>query len=149
MSFVWETTIGMNLKLDLLRKCVVLLRIIKWWDIHVSNMYFLIINGHFMLFRDMIAPNCLNHTKHTRKVRWQPADIDVRAYTVRSESHCWKWCPRASVQAWTRLILFANTFFRSACEMFLMYAVIAVFNSLSVHGRSRYTADFDNQVYVP
>jgi hypothetical protein len=27
---------------------------------------------------------------------------------------CWKWCPRASVQAWTRLILFANTFRRSA-----------------------------------
>jgi len=22
---------------------------------------------------------------------------------------CWKWCPRASVQAWTRLILFAIT----------------------------------------
>ena len=45
---------------------------------------------------------------------------------------CWKWCPRASIQAWTRLILFANTFCRSACEMFLMYAVNAVFNSLSV-----------------
>jgi hypothetical protein len=27
---------------------------------------------------------------------------------------CWKWCPRASIQAWTRLILFANTFCRSA-----------------------------------
>jgi hypothetical protein len=26
---------------------------------------------------------------------------------------CWKWCPRASMQAWTRLILFANTFCRS------------------------------------
>jgi hypothetical protein len=26
---------------------------------------------------------------------------------------CWKWCPRA-IQAWTRLILFANTFCRSA-----------------------------------
>jgi hypothetical protein len=23
---------------------------------------------------------------------------------------CWKWCPRASIQPWTRLILFANTF---------------------------------------
>jgi hypothetical protein len=32
------------------------------------------------------------------------------------------------------LILFANTLFRSACEMFLMNAVIAVFNSLSVVG---------------
>jgi hypothetical protein len=27
---------------------------------------------------------------------------------------CWKWCPRASIQACTRLILFANTFCRSA-----------------------------------
>jgi hypothetical protein len=27
---------------------------------------------------------------------------------------CWKWCPRASIQAWTPLILFANTFCRSA-----------------------------------
>jgi hypothetical protein len=45
---------------------------------------------------------------------------------------CWKWCPPASIQAWTRLILFANTFCWSACEMFLMYAVIAVFISLSV-----------------
>jgi hypothetical protein len=44
---------------------------------------------------------------------------------------CWKWCPRASIQAWTRLILFANTFCRSAYEMFLMNAVITVFNSLS------------------
>jgi hypothetical protein len=28
--------------------------------------------------------------------------------------------PRASIQAWTSLIVFANTFCRSACEMFLM-----------------------------
>jgi hypothetical protein len=55
---------------------------------------------------------------------------------------CWKWCPRASIQAWTPLILFANTFCRSDCEMLVMYAVIAVFNSLSVRGRSRYAADF-------
>jgi hypothetical protein len=55
---------------------------------------------------------------------------------------CWKWCPRASVQAWTRLILFANTFCRSDCEMFLMYTVIAVFNSLKVRGRLQYTAEF-------
>jgi hypothetical protein len=48
----------------------------------------------------------------------------------------------ASVQAWTRLILFAYIFCRSACEMFLMYTVTAVFNSLSVRVRSRYTADF-------
>jgi hypothetical protein len=27
---------------------------------------------------------------------------------------CWKWCPRASIKAWTRLILFANTFCTSA-----------------------------------
>jgi hypothetical protein len=26
----------------------------------------------------------------------------------------WKWCQRASIQAWTRLILFANNFCRSA-----------------------------------
>jgi hypothetical protein len=45
---------------------------------------------------------------------------------------CWKWYPRASIQAWTRLILFANTLCRSAFEMFLMNAVIAVFSSLSV-----------------
>jgi hypothetical protein len=59
---------------------------------------------------------------------------------------CWKWRPRASTQAWTCSILFANTFCTSACEMFLMYAVIAVFNSISQRGRSRYT---DNQIYVP
>jgi hypothetical protein len=47
-------------------------------------------------------------------------------YTVLSESRCavyrrcWKWCPRASIQAWTRLISFANTFCESVCEMFLM-----------------------------
>jgi hypothetical protein len=45
---------------------------------------------------------------------------------------CWKWRPRASIQAWTPLILLANTFCRSARMMFQMYAVIAVFNSLSV-----------------
>jgi hypothetical protein len=55
---------------------------------------------------------------------------------------CWKWCARASIQTWARLISFGNTFCRSACEMFLMYAVIAVFNSLSVCGRSRHTAEF-------
>jgi hypothetical protein len=27
---------------------------------------------------------------------------------------CWKWCPRASIKAWTHLILFANTFCKSA-----------------------------------
>ena len=32
---------------------------------------------------------------------------------------CLKWCPRASIQAWPRLILFADTFYRSACYMFL------------------------------
>jgi hypothetical protein len=29
-------------------------------------------------------------------------------------ARCWKWCPRASIQAWTRWILFTNTFCRSA-----------------------------------
>ena len=48
----------------------------------------------------------------------------------------WKWCPRACIQAWTRLILFANTFCRSACEMFLVYAVIAVFNSITFRHRA-------------
>jgi hypothetical protein len=42
---------------------------------------------------------------------------------------CWKWCPRASIQALTRLILFANTFCRSSCETLLMYAVIAVLSN--------------------
>jgi hypothetical protein len=44
--------------------------------------------------------------------------------------HVWmmlKWCPRASLQASTHLILFADTFCRSACEMFLIFAVIAVY----------------------
>ena len=36
----------------------------------------------------------------------------------------WKWRPRASMQPRTCLIVFANTFCRSACEMFLMYTVI-------------------------
>jgi Pyruvate/2-oxoacid:ferredoxin oxidoreductase delta subunit len=27
---------------------------------------------------------------------------------------CWKWCPRASIQAWTPVILLANNFCRSA-----------------------------------
>ena len=63
----------------------------------------------------------------------------VMIYSVFGMSLCtykrwWKWCPRASIQAWTHLILFSNTFCRSACEIFLMYTVIAVFNSLSVRG---------------
>jgi len=33
--------------------------------------------------------------------------------------------------------------------MFRKYVVIALFNSFSMRGRSRYTADFDNQIYVP
>ena len=53
----------------------------------------------------------------------------------------WKWCPQASIQASTRLILFANTFCRSACKMFLMYAVIAVFNSLTFKNRASYIQD--------
>jgi hypothetical protein len=53
-----------------------------------------------------------------------------------THKRCWKWCPWASIQAWTRLILFENTFCRSACEIFLMYAVIAVLNSSSMRGRS-------------
>ena len=68
-------------------------------------------------------------------------------YSVFRKSLCtykrwWKWCLQVSKQAWTRLILFTNTFCRFACEMFLMYIVIAVFNSLNVRGWSRCTADF-------
>jgi hypothetical protein len=55
---------------------------------------------------------------------------------------CWKLCQRVSIQTWTRVILFSNTFCRSACEMFLIYAVIAVFNSLYLRGQSRYTAKY-------
>ena len=29
----------------------------------------------------------------------------------------WKWCPRASIKAWTNLILFANTSCRSGCVL--------------------------------
>jgi hypothetical protein len=29
---------------------------------------------------------------------------------------CWKWCPRSSIQAWTRLILFANIFANLSSE---------------------------------
>jgi hypothetical protein len=45
---------------------------------------------------------------------------------------CRKRCRRSSIQAWTRLISLANTFCRSVCEIFLIYAVIAVFSSLSL-----------------
>jgi hypothetical protein len=48
----------------------------------------------------------------------------VRKVTVRLKK-CWKWSPRASIQAWARLILFANASCRCAFEMFLMNAVIA------------------------
>jgi len=69
-------------------------------------------------------------------------------YTVRSESRCVLIKVVGSLEVMStsvykglpRLILFANTFCRSAREMFIMNAVIAVFNSLSVRGRSRYTA---------
>jgi hypothetical protein len=42
-----------------------------------------------------------------------------RIYSVFRKSLCtykkfWKWCPWASIQAWTNLILFANAFRRSA-----------------------------------
>jgi hypothetical protein len=80
--------------------------------------------------------SALNFTLHLRDA------LEIK-YSAFGKSLCpykryWKRCPRASIQAWTRLILFANTFCRSACEMFLMYAVIAVFNSLSVRGWSQY-----------
>ena len=90
------------------------------------------------------------HESLYRRSKWCPRAsiqafqvISMRVYTgVPSDVHeslyrRSKWCPRASVQVWTRLILFANTFCRSACEMLLMYAV---YNSLSARVRSRYTA---------
>jgi hypothetical protein len=40
---------------------------------------------------------------------------------------CWMWCPRASIHAWTRLILFANTFWILLSE--IRYALIKVFGS--------------------
>ena len=52
-----------------------------------------------------------------------------------TNKRCCKCCPRASIQDWTHLIVFANTLCRSACEMFLMYAGIAVFNSLNFRRR--------------
>jgi hypothetical protein len=36
--------------------------------------------------------------------------------SVYTYKRCWNWCPRPSVQTWTRLILFANTFCISAFE---------------------------------
>jgi hypothetical protein len=41
-----------------------------------------------------------------------------------------------------RLNFIRKHFLQISCEMFLMYAVIAVFKSLIVLGRSRYTVDF-------
>jgi Pyruvate/2-oxoacid:ferredoxin oxidoreductase delta subunit len=36
--------------------------------------------------------------------------------SLRNCKRCWKWRPRASIQAWNRLNLFADTFCRSAFE---------------------------------
>jgi hypothetical protein len=83
--------VGNNNRYELeIRPTKKMYRIIKNYKMmrYIGNTYFLIINGHFMLFRDMIALNSLNQTKHTRKVRWQSADINVTAYIVRSESRC-------------------------------------------------------------
>jgi hypothetical protein len=91
---------------------------------------------------------CCNIFIGVRIIKEMPASVASGTLCIYSAfgkslctyKRCWKWCPQASIQAWTRLILFANTFCRSACEMFLfMYAIIAVFNPLSVRGRSRYT----------
>jgi hypothetical protein len=43
---------------------------------------------------------------------------DLKFYSAFGKSLCtykrrWKWCPRAPIQAWTRLTLFANAFCRS------------------------------------
>jgi hypothetical protein len=40
--------------------------------------------------------------------------ICVPKESLYTYTRCWKWCPRASIQSWTRLILFANSFCRSA-----------------------------------
>ena len=71
---------------------------------------------------------------HALKIRYE--SYSAFGKSLCPYKRCWKWCPRASVQAWTRLILLANTFCRSAREMFLVYAIIAVFNSLSVRERT-------------
>jgi hypothetical protein len=47
-------------------------------------------------------------------IRIRFLQICVRKLAVHLYKRCWKWCPRASIQAWTRLILFANTFCISA-----------------------------------
>jgi hypothetical protein len=54
-----------------------------------------------------------------REVTFHTTEI----YSVFGKSLCtykrrWKWRPRASIQAWTRLVLLANTFCRSACEIY-------------------------------
>jgi hypothetical protein len=47
------------------------------------------------------------------------SEINMVLYSAFGKSlctykRCWKWCPRASIQAWTRLILFANPICRYA-----------------------------------
>jgi hypothetical protein len=93
---------------------------------------------------------CFQHTIiRGRNIMKRYSAFGKSLYTYKG---CWMWCPRASIQVWTHSVLFANTFCRSACEMFLMYAVIAVFNSLSVRGRytihcSLVHSDFPKSLY--
>jgi hypothetical protein len=46
-------------------------------------------------------------------IRKRFLQISVRKVAVHLK-RCWKWYPRASIKAWTRLILFPNTFCTSA-----------------------------------
>jgi hypothetical protein len=62
--------------------------------------------------------------KHIAKLRSnvqqkRPSQSALKTYSAFGKSlctykRCCKWCPRASIQAWTRLILFENIFCRSA-----------------------------------
>jgi hypothetical protein len=89
-----------------------------------------------------------DYLKNTNSLQHSTACYNIKNSALHIKRHCalikgvGSDVHRAPIQAWTRLILFTNTSCRSACEMFLMYVVIAVFNSLSVCGRSWYTADF-------
>jgi hypothetical protein len=72
-----------------------------------------------------------NHLFHLVGILFLDINDDARSKPHQTYKRCWKWWPRASIQAWTRLILFTNTFCTSACEMLLMYAVTVVFNPLA------------------
>jgi hypothetical protein len=93
------------------------------------------------IFLEITEPQSLSYTclviqEYNMTILFQPKTNfsfkNGRIYDVFRKSlciykRCWEWCPRASIQAWTNIILFANTFSTSACEMFLMYTVMRLF----------------------